>query len=1028
MNHRHFLYLLVASVATSVIAGNTAEAGKTYTQAPEIVSSQVKGEAKPAPKPKDNKSAELLRKGPKADWIWGPGNANYTFSHKFDAAADSAVMIATCDNGMSVKLNGETVLTSSEWQSPVTKDISKLLKKGANEIVIDATNEGGVAALAVKIALTSGDKTTYIVSDTSWQVASKEGKKVESRSLGKMGVGPWGDVFSSPQSSVGSAVRDVFFTQPGFQVERLFTVPKSELGSWVSITFDDQGRLLASDQGKMGISRITPPAIGKSEPTKVEHLDVRMTSAQGMLYHDGGVYFSANGGPGSGLYRAEAKGDGFTEPKLLRKLNGGGEHGPHAVRLGPDGKSLYVIAGNHTAMPEFDSSRIPAVWQEDLLLPRQWDARGHARGKLAPGGWICKTDLAGKSWEVFSMGYRNPYDMDFNENGELFAYDADMEWDMGTPWYRPTRVVHATSGSEFGWRSGAGKWPTYYYDSLPPAVDIGPGSPVGVEFGHGAKFPAKYQKALYILDWTFGTMYAIHLTPDGASYKAEKEEFLSRTPLPLTDAAVGPDGALYFTVGGRGAQSELFRVTYVGDESTAAISPAKITDATELRHRLEELHTKAASSEADMQLIQTGLASEDRHVRYAARIALEHAPIAKWANWSAKLTDANALLEVVAALARAGDESHRPAAMAALAGLKIDQLSADQQLKLLRAYPLVFMRLGAPTSAEAAAIAGKLDAIYPAKDNRLNRELAMVLVYLKSPLVIEKTLALMKDGGEGEAEDIAPLLTRNSGYGGSIAKMLANHPDLQQIHYAYQLRNLTYGWTLDQRRAYFKHLDELGTKSGGASYNGFINNIRQEAIDNMLPAERAALESSVTPPPAKIADLPKAVGPGKKWTVSELTASASELKNRDFENGRRMFAAAQCARCHRFAGAGGATGPDLTNVAGRFQVRDLAEAIVEPSKVISDQYQATVIELDSGKIVTGRVTNESADGVLTVLTDPVDVTKFVEIKLDDIDVRQASKQSLMPNELINTLNEEEAKDLIAYLLSRGNPNAPMFKK
>ncbi len=67
------------------------------------------------------------------------------------------------------------------------------------------------------------------------------------------------------------------------------------------------------------------------------------------------------------------------------------------------------------------------------------------------------------------MGYRNQYDIALNEDGELFTYDADMEWDFGSPWYRPTRVCHATSGSEFGWRSGTGKWPAYYEDSLPPS-------------------------------------------------------------------------------------------------------------------------------------------------------------------------------------------------------------------------------------------------------------------------------------------------------------------------------------------------------------------------------------------------------------------------------------------------------------------------------------------------------------------------------------------------------------------------------
>ena len=183
-----------------------------------------------------------------------------------------------------------------------------------------------------------------------------------------------------------------------------------------------------------------------------------------------------------------------TRWKRLPNSEGGGEHGPHSVRLGPDGKSIYVIAGNHTDPPTgFSRSTIPTNWSEDHLLPRQWDAWTRCR-KVAPGGWIARTDEQGKDWEMFSIGYRNPYDFDFNADGEIFAYDADMEWDMGTPWYRPTRVVHATSGSEFGWRSGTGKWPAYYGDSLPQAVDIGPGSPVGACFGYGAKFPAKFQR------------------------------------------------------------------------------------------------------------------------------------------------------------------------------------------------------------------------------------------------------------------------------------------------------------------------------------------------------------------------------------------------------------------------------------------------------------------------------------------------------------------------------------------------------
>src|SRR5690606_4695849 len=167
------------------------------------------------------------------------------------------------------------------------------------------------------------------------------------------------------------------------------------------------------------------------------------------------------------------------------------------------------------------------------------------------------------------VGFRNQYDAGYNRAGELFTYDADMEWDMNTPWYRPTRVNHVVSGAEFGWRSGAGKWPAYYPDSVGTVVDVGPGSPTGTVFGYGAKFPAKYQEAFYVADWSYGKLYAVHLQPDGATYTGEVEEFVSGQPLALTDVEINPaDGAMYFAVGGRRTQSALYRVVYEGSEST----------------------------------------------------------------------------------------------------------------------------------------------------------------------------------------------------------------------------------------------------------------------------------------------------------------------------------------------------------------------------------------------------------------------------------------------------------------------------
>ena len=100
---------------------------------------------------------------------------------------------------------------------------------------------------------------------------------------------------------------------------------------------------------------------------------------------------------------------------------------------------------------------MPPVWGEDHLLPRMPDGNGFMKGVLGPGGAIYNVDPDGKNWELFSVGFRNQYDAAYNRHGELFTYDADMEWDINTPWYRPTRVCLVTSGSEFGWRNGAGK-------------------------------------------------------------------------------------------------------------------------------------------------------------------------------------------------------------------------------------------------------------------------------------------------------------------------------------------------------------------------------------------------------------------------------------------------------------------------------------------------------------------------------------------------------------------------------------------
>jgi putative heme-binding domain-containing protein len=336
--------------------------------------------------------------------------------------------------------------------------------------------------------------------------------------------------------------------------------------------------------------------------------------------------------------------------------------------------------------------------------------------------------------------------------------------------------------------------------------------------------------------------------------------------------------------------------------------------------------------------------------------------------------------------------------------------------------------LGAPSPEFGKQLAAKLDAFYPAKSDPLNRELCTVLTFLESPTNVAKTIALMQQPTvHGDVLGI-DVMARNDRYGGTIAEMLKNRPETQKLHYAYTLRNAKTGWTLDQRKFYFEWMQEARGKSGGASYLNFLRNIDNDAFTLVPELDRLALTTGGIRKVYSAPELPKPKGPGRDWTLDELLAlQKKEMKGRNFENGRKMFAAARCVVCHRFGGEGGATGPDLTLLAGRFNFKDVSEAIVDPSKVMSDQYRGVIVTTDEGKIYTGRIVADASESI-TMLVDPEDPSKLVTIKKSDIDERVPAPQSLMPKDLLKQLNQDETLDLLAYLLSRGNHRDGMFKK
>jgi hypothetical protein len=273
-------------------------------------------------------------------------------------------------------------------------------------------------------------------------------------------------------------LKEIKFNIPtDFVLEELYQPSKHVQGFWVPMARDTKNTIYSYAQyGK--IYYFKAPAVGETLKTEdVQPLNLEIGEAHGLLWAHNSLYVAVNKRweddvkNGSGIYRlTDIDSYGTLDTvKMLIKFDDAGEHGPHSFILAPDGKEIYFIAGNHTLVPDQlkENNRIPNNWGEDNLFEPYLDARGHANDIKAPGGWICKFNPEGTDWELISAGYRNPFDIAFNANGELFTYDAEMEWDIGMPWYRPIRICHVTSGSEYGWRTGSGKWPAYYPDALP---------------------------------------------------------------------------------------------------------------------------------------------------------------------------------------------------------------------------------------------------------------------------------------------------------------------------------------------------------------------------------------------------------------------------------------------------------------------------------------------------------------------------------------------------------------------------------
>ncbi len=479
-------------------------------------------------------------------------------------------------------------------------------------------------------------------------------------------------------------------------------------------------------------------------------------------------------------------------------------------------------------------------------------------------------------------------------------------------------------------------------------------------------------------------------------------------------------------------------VTYVAGvqgEASKTIAAAALKDRDPaVRRRAAEALVRMGQSPDTPSLapvadIYALLNDPDRFVRWAGRIAIEHTARAEWKD--RVLSEANPLGAIEGMLAwvrTSNGESLQPVIDRQFAMLKQTNLAVENKLRLYRTFMYTVTEVkGGLSAAQREQLHAAIINQFPTEDERVSREIALMLGYGGQPAAISKLLA-------------------------AIPKM--NEKQELQLHYLYAVRMIKQGWTPAEKTQLAEVLGRATKWRGGAQFINFVGQFFDSVSDlyatdeeKQLLYEKAPDFSPLTP--TELADIQARQaaaaagrggrggggggggggrGAGPAAPLAARTAGRVISRQEMFEEtvyqpqqvldvaaGRKAFEGS-CASCHKFGSVGTDHGVASLNLSAsplRSSKAALLEAVFFPNRKLAAEHDTTIIDTTDGRTITGLVVKEDGASVslLTAAGASTDVPKT------QIKARRKTKSSIMPDSLADTIDRVSMRNLAAFLVA-----------